>query len=71
VAPFQAISPQPFRNGRFIEVDKSAFAELLDRGEPIGVLRNRRALNCELNVFEFPRPRQTMAGRPLRLSRGD
>jgi hypothetical protein len=34
----------------------------VDRGRPIGVLRNRRAVNRELYVFEFPRPRQTMAG---------
>jgi hypothetical protein len=43
----------PLRNGIFFEMDENAFPELLDCGQPIRTLRNRRAAHRERHVLEL------------------
>ena len=46
------IFPEPLCNRGFVKMNKNTLAELLDRREPVRVLRERRATHCELNILQ-------------------
>ena len=43
---------EPGIDRRLVEMDEDALAELLNCGQPIGVARDGRAANGQLNVFD-------------------
>src|SRR6516162_410468 len=53
VATPRCISFEPLVNCGLIKVDENPFAELLDRGEPVRILRKRRAAHREPNILEL------------------
>src|SRR5438105_1409086 len=53
VTPPRCISLKPLSNCGLIKVDKDSFAELLDRRQPVRVLRKRRAAHRELNILKI------------------
>src|SRR5262245_51281399 len=50
----RCVTSQPLSNGALIKVDKNPFPELLNRGQPVRVLRQRGPTHRELNILEVP-----------------
>ena len=48
----RCISLDPLANCGLIKVDENPFAELLDRGQPVRILRKRGAAHRKLNILE-------------------
>src|SRR5215470_12242538 len=44
---------KPVRDHVFIKMDENPFPELLDCRQPVGVARNRRAANGQLNILDL------------------